>query len=177
MVKFSSSKGAELPGKKLNQNFLLPVICKSTQLQSFMNFCWAVSEEELCWQKKDWRTNWTTDGMVRNIIRYATHCMGYLTKTNIQWQKPKTQWRKLTHNDKKKQLAMTKTKHTVTKKPTHNDQKTEHTMPIKQNDNKTHNDKKTNDKNITKQYTMTKKPNNTQWQKPITQWQKPNTQR
>ena len=112
MVKFLSSKGAELPGKKLNQNFLLHVICKSTQLQSFMNFCWAVSEEELCWQKKDWRTNWTTDGMVRNIIPYATHCMGYLTKTNIQWQKPKTQWRKKTTRNDKNQTHSDKKAHT-----------------------------------------------------------------
>ena len=56
------------------------MVCPS-QLQSFTEFCWAVSEK-LCWQEiQDWRiywhTDWLNDGRVKNIISYATRCMGY----------------------------------------------------------------------------------------------------
>ena len=51
-------------------------LCPSL-LQSFMKFCWAVSEELLWQETQDWRTDWLTDGRVKNIMPSATSCLGY----------------------------------------------------------------------------------------------------
>ena len=47
------------------------MVCPS-QLQSFMKFCWAVSEE-----LHNWRTDWLTDRRVKTIIPFTTRCVGY----------------------------------------------------------------------------------------------------
>ena len=53
-------------------------------LQSFMKFCWVVSEE-LRWQERqDWRTDWLTKGRIENITPSATRCMGYKIFDEVQ---------------------------------------------------------------------------------------------
>ena len=69
-VKFLRSKGAALPGTKVNQNFLQ--ICASTH---YVHLNYKVSEE-LHWQEKqDWRTDWLTDWWT---IPLATCCIAWV---------------------------------------------------------------------------------------------------